>query len=344
MINPTEEGESMKKLHQAFVILASAALASLVLASGPLAQDRRMTVVKLAIPFPEVEFMPLYAAQQAGYFQDEHLSVEVYALTTGDKITLALASGSVNVANYTPDWFIRAIEKDAPIKIVVGCSNVPVYSLVTTADVQSYPDLKGKRVAVSAQKASDAYLVRKMFSSHGLQPADYDLIQAGSSADRAAALKAGSVSATLLIPPYDSVIVAEGYKRLDVSTSSVTHYTWLAQAVREDWAQANKATLIGFIRAWIKGTRWVYDPKNKEEAVSILARELKIEGRFAQIAYEMYFASKTETVARDGAIDLAGLQILIDAIAEQGDIGPPVPKAAKYIDMTYWEDAENSLK
>src|SRR5437867_11566757 len=105
----------MKKLHRAFVILAGAALASLVFASGALGQDR---VVKFAIPFPEVEYMPLYAAQQNGYFRAEHLSVEVFAMSSGDKITLALASGSVDIANYTPDWFVRAIEKGGAIKVV----------------------------------------------------------------------------------------------------------------------------------------------------------------------------------------------------------------------------------
>lgn len=329
----------MKKLHQ-LVILAGAALASLVFALAAPAQDRGTTVVKFGMPFPEVEYMPLYVAQQNGYFRDEHLSVEPYALATGDRITLALASGSVDIGNYTPDWFVRAMEKGADIRIVLGGSNVPVYSLVTRADIKSYADLKGKRVAVSAMKASDAYLIRKMLSSHNLHDGDYDLIQAGSSSDRAAALKAGSVSATLLIPPYDSVIIDEGYKRLDVSTTTVTNYMWLASAVREDWARANKATLVGFIRAWIKSTRWLYDSKNKKDAVRILARELKIENRFAQIAYEMYFASNTETIAKDGAIDLVGLQNLIDAVAEQGDIGPPTPKASKYVDMTYWQDAQ----
>ena len=58
----------------------------------------------------------------------------------------------------------------------------------------------------------------------------------------------------------------------------------------------------------------------------------------------MYFESKTETVAKDGKIDFIGLQNLIDAIAEQGDIGPPVPKAAKYVDTTYLEEALKSLK
>jgi ABC-type nitrate/sulfonate/bicarbonate transport system substrate-binding protein len=331
----------MKSLSQAIVVLATAASAFLTPSSGALAQDR---VVKYALPYPEAEFMPLYAAQQNGFFKDEKLMVEVFAIPTGDKITLALASGSVDIANYTPDWYIRAMEKGAPIKIVIGGSNVPVYSLVTAANIKNYADLKGKSVAVSAVKASDAFLVRKMFAAHGLQPNDYDLVQAGSSGDRAAALKAGSVAATLLIPPYDSVVVGEGYNRLDLSTTIIKNYSWLVHAVREDWAKANRPVLLGFTRAWIRGTRWVYDPKNKEEAVRILMRELKIEERYGRIVYEQYYGSPTETVAKDGAIDLVGLQALIDAIAEQGDVGPPVPKAAKYVDLTFWEEAVKSVK
>jgi NitT/TauT family transport system substrate-binding protein len=336
----------MKRLCRILAILGSAALACLSCVFGVLAQTAATVTIKYAIPVPLVELMPLYAAQDQGYLRDEHLAVEIFALSSGDKITLALVSGSIDIAIYTPDWFIRAIEKgDAAIKIVIGGSNVPVYSLIAAKEIQSYADLKGKRIAVSTVKASDAYLIRRMLAAHGLKEPDYGLIQAGSSAERAAALKAGSVSATLMIPPFDQRMVdEEGFKRLDVSTSVVTHYAWLSQAVRQDWARANKATLVGFIRCWIKGTRWLYDPKNEDAAIRILAKELKIEDRFAHIAYDTYFASKTVTVAKDGEVDLVGLEEIINAMADQGDIGPPIPKAQKYIDLSYWDEAHKTVK
>jgi ABC-type nitrate/sulfonate/bicarbonate transport system substrate-binding protein len=336
----------MKLLSGILAILGNAALSCLWCAPALLAQDSAPAPIKYAIPFPEVELMPLYAAQDQACFRDEKLAVEVYALSSGDKITLALVSGSIDIAIYTPDWFVRAIEKgDAPIKIVIGGSNVPVYSLIVAKEIASYADLKGKRIAVSTVKASDAYLIRKMLAAQGLKEPDYGLIQAGSSADRAAALKAGSVSATLMIPPFDQRMVdEEGFKRLDVSTSVVTHYAWLSQAVRQDWARGNRAQLIGFIRCWMKGTRWLYDPKNKDAAIRILSKELKIENRFAKIAYDTYFGSKTVTVAKDGEVDVVGLQEIINAIAEQGDVGPPIPKAEKYLDLSYWEEARKTLK
>jgi len=170
-------------------ILGSAALSCLWSAPAAIAQGTAPVTIKYAIPFPEVELMPLYAAQDQACFRDENLAVEVFALSSGDKITLALVSGSIDIAIYTPDWFIRAIEKgDAPIRIVIGGSNVPVYSLIAAKEIAGYPDLKGKRIAVSTVKASDAYLIRKMLAAHGLKEPDYGLIQAGSSAERAAAL------------------------------------------------------------------------------------------------------------------------------------------------------------
>ena len=100
---------------------------------------------------------------------------------SGDKIAFALLGNSVEVATYTPDWFIRAIEKGATdLKIVLGGSNVPHYSLLVPNEVQSYADLKASPCRhVSTIKAADTYLTKKMFAANGLKDTDI-IIQAGS--------------------------------------------------------------------------------------------------------------------------------------------------------------------
>lgn len=307
------------------------------------ATAKRVTI-KYALPLPEAEFLPLYAGRDKGIFQRENLDFDVYTLSTGDKITTALIGGSVDIASYTPDPFMRAMEKGAPIKIFMGHSNVPVYSLVVSRDITSYADLKGKRIGVSNLKASDAYIVRKMMAGKGLQERDYVLIQAGSSGERAAALRAGSVTGTLIIPPFDQRVVDEGYKRLDVTSNVIERYTWLSHAVKEDWAKANRPTMLAFIRGWVRANRWVYDPKNKGESIKLLERELKLENRYARPLYEMYFESKNLILAKDGEVDMAGLQAVIDAMAEQGDLKPPLPRPDKYVDLSYWQEAIKSIR
>lgn len=335
----------MNRTFRIFAALGTAALVTLSHAAGAQAQTATQPTVKLAAAYPEPDLMPYFIAQEKGYFRDENINVEMILLASGDKISFALLGSSVEVAAYTPDWFVRAIEKGGSnLKIVLGGSNVPEYSMIVPNDVQSYADLKGKRVAVSTVKASDAYLVKKMFAYQGLSESDYILIPAGATPERAAALRAGSVAATLLAPPVDQRIIDEGgYKRLDVSSKAVTHYAWKSQAVREDWARANKTALVSYIRGWVKGTRWMYDPNNKEEAVRIMTKVLKIDERYARTSYELSYGAKG-TVSKDGEIDVIGLQELVNVVAAQGDIRPPVPKAEKYIDPVYLAEALKTVR
>lgn len=344
--NETERGDiTMNRIVTLCKLFLVATVILLWSASSAHAQAAgKPVIIKYALPTPEAEFLPLYAGRDKGIFQRENLDFDVYTLSTGDKMTVALIGGSVDIASYTPDPFMRAMEKDAPIKLFMGHSNVPVYSLVVRGDINSYTDLKGKRLGVSNLKASDAYILRKMMAAKGFQERDYVLIQAGSSSERAAALRAGSVSGTLLIPPIDQRVVDEGYKRLDVTSNVIERYNWLSHAVKEDWARANRPTMLAFIRGWVRATRWVYDPTNKSESIRLLEKELKLENRYARPLYEMYFESKNIIIAKDGEMDMAGLQAVIDAMAEQGDLKPPLPRPDKYVDLTYWREAVKNLR
>jgi len=327
-------------------IASSAVLACPIHLPKALAEDGAPAKITVGTSYPGIDAMPIYIAREQGYFRDEKVSVDLISLATGDKIAFALLGGSIDIARYTPDWIIRAIEKGgSKLKIVLGANNTLVFSLIANNDVQSYGDLKGKRIGVSTIAAADATLAKKMLAAHGLGPADYILIQAGSSPERAAALRAGSLSATLLTPPVDQKVLDEGsIKRLDLSTNVVSHYAWGGEAVREEWARANKTTLLAYMRAWIKAARWAHDPNNKEGAVRILARETKIEDRYARTMYETYLGPESLAVAKDGELDVPGFQALLKDMVDQGQIGPAVPAPEKYLDSSYWEEARGSLK
>jgi ABC-type nitrate/sulfonate/bicarbonate transport system substrate-binding protein len=334
----------MKTFSRRSALVGMAALNCLA-ASGVRAQNKPVTL-KWAMGYPEPEMLPLFVAQEKGFHRDENIIVEMVPLSSGDKIAFALLSSSVEVATYTPDWFIRAIEKGATdLKIVLGGSNVPHYSLLVPNEIQSYADLKGKRIAVSTIKAADTYLTKNMFAANGLGETDYILIQAGSSPERAAALRAGAVSGTLMVPPLDQVVVDDGkFKRLDYSANTIKRFTWKSHAIREDWARANRATLVGYIRAWVRGTRWMFDPANKEEALRLLTKYIKYTDQYARISYDLLYGGPNASVVRDAEIDLAGLQEVINAVADQGDIRPPVPQSQKFVDASYWQEAMTSLR
>ncbi len=329
-----------------FAVLCGALLAGAVTAGAASAEDAPTTTVKVGTSYPGIESMPIYVARQNGYFQDEHLTVDLTSLATGDKIAFALIGGSIDIARYTPDWIIRAIEKGgSKLKIVLGSANQLTYSLLAADTVSGYADLKGKRIGVSTIAAGDTSVVIKMLAAHGLNKGDYSLIQAGSSPERAAALRAGSLAATLITPPFDQRVIDEGgFKRLDRSTDVIPHYAWGAESVREEWAQSKTPTLLAYMRAWIKAWRFLHDPANKETVIEILARETKIDDRYARGMYDLYYGATAVGVETDGKPDLVGYQVMLNDLVDRGQIDPPVPPPEKFVDLTYWEQAEKSLR
>jgi ABC-type nitrate/sulfonate/bicarbonate transport system substrate-binding protein len=91
----------------------AALIAAISLMATASAQDAETFTIRIGTAYPGIESMPVYVARQNGYFREEHLSVDLTYLATGDKIAFALLGGSVDIARYTPDWFIRAVEKAA---------------------------------------------------------------------------------------------------------------------------------------------------------------------------------------------------------------------------------------
>ena len=326
--------------------LCGAALACLPLIVGAFAQDAGVAMLKVGTAYPGPESMPVYLARDNGYFRDEHLSVSLTYLSTGDKIAYALLSGSIDIARYTPDWFIRAVTKGgSDVKIVLGSANVLTFSLIVPNSVKGYADLQGRRIGVSTIAAADTSVVIKMLAAHGLKRGDYSLIQAGSSPERAAALRAGSLGATLLSPPADQRLLDDGgFKRLDVSTNVIPHYAWGAETVRADWAQSNKSKLVAYMHAWIKAYRFLHDPGNKETVIKLLARESKIDDRYARTTYDIYYGPNATAPGKDGKLDPVDYQVMIADMVERGQIDPPPPSPNKFLDTSYWQEAERTLQ
>jgi hypothetical protein len=74
-----------------------------------------------------------------------------------------------------------------------------------------------------------------------------------------------------------------------------------------------------------------------------MTKVLRIDERYARTSYELSYGAKG-TVAKDGEIDIVGLQELVNVVAGLGDIRPPVPKAEKYIEPSYWEEALKTVR
>ena len=176
-----------------------------------------------------------------------------------------------------------------------------------------------------------------MLSYYGLQDQrDYTIIVTGDPAARTASLRQGKVDALVMIEPRLSQLKAEGFTELVRGGIDVPGLKWpyIHLVTTRSWAKANEDTLVRFLRGWLEGVQYVYDPAHKEEVIKILSTRLKVDEKFIRSAYQNWIVDQ-QVYSRDGKSSLASLQTAIDGVVELGDIPAPGPKPADLVDFSY---------
>jgi ABC-type nitrate/sulfonate/bicarbonate transport system substrate-binding protein len=208
--------------------------------------------------------------------------------------------------------------------------------VLAAKNVKSWADLKGKTVSVGGLTDVTLYFMRVMARKNGLGDHDYDLLYGGGTPNRFAQLASGAVAAAILTNPVDFAAIEQGF----VDLGSVPQYlpNWAQNNILVDtrWAQGNRATVLAFLRAHIRGTRYFYDPANRDEVIGILAKHTKSSPSVAGATYDLYVAQKV--VARDDALFEDGIKANLEALVAMGDL-TEVPPLAPFIDASFLAEA-----
>ena len=284
-----------------------------------------------------------FVAEKRGLFADEGLAVETTFTSAAANSAQQLVAGELHVATGGADAFFRAIEAGADIVLVSGQARVPPYNLVVQPTIRSYADLRGKNVLIGGVKDPTVYFTVKMFEANGLRLDDVDLVYAGSTRDRYAALVSGSVAATLITQPFDLTAIAEGYPTLGWSGDYVQNYLFTGTAVARGWAASQHAILVRYLRATARASRWLEQPANKAEAVQILVDISKQDEPSVRATYELYFEQGKRVFYPDSRADPADVAGTLDARLALGEPRPTLP-IERYLDQSYIDEALASLR
>src|SRR5439155_1401333 len=70
-------------------------------------------------------------------------------------------------------------------------------------------------------------------------------------------------------------------------------YQGLVGGARKGWADANRDAVVGYIRAFSEAVDWLYDPRNRDEALLIFRKNLpNVPEQGAQAAYGVLLAPR----------------------------------------------------
>ncbi|HZR97984.1 MAG TPA: ABC transporter substrate-binding protein [Chloroflexota bacterium] len=279
---------------------------------------------------------PFFATQAIGAFDQQGLAPETTVLGGAPQVSTAVVGGSVDLGVAAMDIHIRAVERGGNATWWMTEFANPVYRLLARPGINSYADLRGRTINVDSPNGITYYLVSRMLRQAGLGPDDYNFVYAGGTPERLAALVAGGVDAAVLIQPFDFAAERQGFRDIGRSTEVVPAFEFTGYTSRPNWLRSHEDTVARFIRAYQVGQQWLYDPANKDRAIQVLTDQTRIAPEDARATYELY-VEQARSFPPGGRINPAGVQAVLDALVDLGQLTAPTPPPSKYVDPSYVE-------
>ena len=164
----------------------------------------------ISIPGPTLSYVPLYYAQEKGFFSQEGLDLHVLVVR-GIIGVSSLMSGEIDVTCHAGSGFSAAL-RGIPVKIISVTRDRPIHELIVGPSITSSADLKGKAIAVGSLEGTAAVMTRRILQAKGLDPQkDVTLLSMDSPA-RLQSLMTGKVSGGMMTPPSTYLAMDQGYK------------------------------------------------------------------------------------------------------------------------------------
>jgi ABC-type nitrate/sulfonate/bicarbonate transport system substrate-binding protein len=276
------------------------------------------TVTLISVGSSSANGWPSYVAIEKGFFTAAGIKPDVVFAQSNANVIQQVAAGSANVSTNSglvdP---IRAIQKGAPIAIVRVEVQAPPYSLLAKPAIKNIAGLKGKLISVGGPKDITRIFVERILEPNGVKPGEFDMTFAGATSARFSALQGGAVDAAILTPPFNFNAQSAGFTLLAHAIQYVD-MPFAGISVNTDWAAAHKDTVAKVIAVYGRSMDWLYDPKNREEAVQILMKVSKIKQSDVETAYD--FLIKGKHFEPTGKVSRSRLGKLVDALKSLGDI------------------------
>ena len=320
--------------------LALALLTALFSAAAPALETVQVIV------FPGGFNWPLWTAGEKGFFSANGVDVritptpnsvfQVENLLAG-KFDIALSAFD-NVVAYQEGQGESPLSVEPDLFAFMG-GQYGAVRLVAQPGVRSLADLKGRALAVDAATTGYAFVLKKILASGGLAEDDYTLERLGGTAARAEALMQNKTTATILTSPLEIAPESRGYRRLANAVDVIGPYQAVLGVARRSWAKTHESALIGYIRGYVAALDWLFDPRNRDEAVAIYRRNLpQASEAAAQKAWDALLGG-TEGFQRKGKIDPRGARTVLELRSEYGRPPKRLDDPSKYIDESYYRKA-----
>ncbi len=304
-----------------------AAMLGAICLSSPGAHAAEMETLHMSYPPSNGFYWDFDVAREKGFFADEHFKVDHITGASTPQVIQMLISGDLQLVTPQPDAFLIAISRGGSNLAIIGQpALVPDWILTGGKGIKSFADVKGKTLGVSAVGGSEETLAKQVLAAHGVDPKGLKVIVAGLTPAKFAALQTGSIAAAVLYQPTAQLAHDKGYTGLFRFSQLKPAYPPSYYAVNRKWA-SEKDHGERIVKVLKRAHDWLWDPKNRDEAIKILQKYTKRDVKLLAKIYDQYFVTD-KIYSPDAKVRLEGTQTIIDAMVKRGQLkqGQLTPK------------------
>jgi NitT/TauT family transport system substrate-binding protein len=276
MLSAHAREETMAKV-RALALLVGAAM---IAASAPVAAQE----IKVGIAALVNTALPLYLAEEGGFYAAEGLKVSMPEMGGGSKGAQALKSGEIQVMHVGLSGTIDSNSKGDDLRVIASLSNVIRFVFFADPSVKSGADLKGGIVGVSSFGSESDSAATLALKKLGLTRQDVTVKEVGGSPQRLAAIKSGAIKAAAMNEPALTQAREQGLIPLVDLLAERIPWLFTGLTVSKPYLEANRPLLQRFMKATIEGAYMgLADPARAKQA---LVKYYKLtDPRILDIAY-----------------------------------------------------------
>lgn len=141
--------------------------------------------------------------------------------------------------------------------LVVGQVNEIGSALIVAPGIEKFSDLRGKTIATPGHSSIQFFLLLNLAEKVGVDIKDINIIDMAPK-DMKVKLQSGDIAGYIAWEPFPSEATVEGVGRVLASSNDIwPNHLDCVVAVDKNFASANQAKTLGFLRAHVAATDWI---------------------------------------------------------------------------------------
>ena len=322
-------------------LLSSAALA---LGATPVAAQSNLTTVSLGLTSKTANEWAEYVADELGFYAQNGIKIDFIYTGSAAAGAQQLTAGALDISEVSSTQGIEAVQGGAPITFICEHgTKVPYLLLGKKKGSCRSPASKGRRSSSAApmtlRACSWTKSWRRLGSSRTITRTPTPVRRrSGSPRWQTAAWmpRSSSRRSRSARPGWAS-------QCWPTITKFFPSFLFDGFAVKPDWAKAHSDLVVKFIKGYIMGVRWLYEPANKVRAIQILSAASGTPAEDAQQTYDL-FVAKLHAFSATGLSSPASVGPVLDALVKIGQLTAPAPPPTKFYDNSFASQANAQLR